>query len=236
MLSLGLVGTTSVFAQEAKEVEKKTEKTETTEKPSTPAPAQEPAKTEAEKTAAPVDAPPPTVPKEVEEKLELARRAVAEAIVAAEDAGLVDTSIDPPPILDILVQGYAIDAKTLKNPAAKKTVWSVSPEVFCGWFTGYNKSLEGLTINPQTELRIINPSAGLKAFYDQRANILNRHIEEVRKAKGPAPAPAVTPAPETKPAAETKPAEEAKPEEKKDEAKPDEAKPEEKKDEAPKNQ
>src|SRR5208337_3732801 len=51
--------------------------------------------------------PPPTVPKEVEEKLEKARLAVAEAIVAAQDAGLVDSSIDPPPILDILIKGYA---------------------------------------------------------------------------------------------------------------------------------
>jgi hypothetical protein len=80
---------------------------------------EEAAKKELEK-AAPVEAPPPTVPKEVEEKLDKARRAVAEAIVAAEDAGLVDTSIDPPPILDILIKGYAIDARTLKNPAAKR--------------------------------------------------------------------------------------------------------------------
>jgi hypothetical protein len=36
----------------------------------------------------------------------------------------------------------------------------------------------------------MNPSAGLKTWYNQRASILNRHIEAVRKAKGPAPAPA----------------------------------------------
>ena len=101
-----------------------------------PAKKEEAAKKEPEKV---VEAPPPTVPKEVEEKLEKARRAVAEAIVAAQDAGLVDTSIDPPPILDILIKGYAIDARTLKNPAAKKTYWAVTPEVFCGWFTGYSK-------------------------------------------------------------------------------------------------
>ncbi len=136
-----------------------------------------------------VEAPPPTVPKEVEEKLEKARLAVAEAIVAAQDAGLVDSSIDPPPILDILIKGYAIDARTLKNPSAKKTFWAVTPEVFCGWFTGYNKTLEGVTINPLTELRIINPSAGLKAWYDQRANMLNKYIDGVRKAKAPAAAP-----------------------------------------------
>ncbi len=137
-----------------------------------------------------VEAPPPTIPKEVQEKLEKARLAVAEAIVAAQDAGLVDSSIDPPPILDILIKGYAIDARTLKNPSAKKTYWAVTPEVFCGWFTGYNKTLEGVTINPQTELRIINPSAGLKDWYDQRANMLNKYIDEVRKAKAPAPKPA----------------------------------------------
>ncbi len=152
-----------------------------------PAKKEEAAKKEPEKV---VEAPPPpTVPKEVEEKLEKARLAVAEAIVAAQDAGLVDSSIDPPPILDILIKGYAIDARTLKNPSAKKTFWTVTPEVFCGWFTGYNKTLEGVTINPLTELRIINPSAGLKAWYDQRANMLNKYIDEVRKAKAPAAAP-----------------------------------------------
>ena len=150
-----------------------------------PAKKEEAAKKEPEKV---VEAPPPTVPKEVEEKLEKARLAVAEAIVAAQDAGLVDSSIDPPPILDILIKGYAIDARMLKNPSAKKTFWAVTPEVFCGWFTGYNKTLEGVTINPMNDLRIINPSAGLKAWYDQRANMLNKYIDEVRKAKGPAAA------------------------------------------------
>jgi len=151
-----------------------------------PAKKEEAAKKEPEKV---VEAPPPTVPKEVEEKLEKARLAVAEAIVAAQDAGLVDSSIDPPPILDILIRGYAIDARTLKNPSAKKTFWAVTPEVFCGWFTGYNKTLEGVNINPMNDLRLINPSAGLKAWYDQRANMLNKYIDEVRKAKGPAVAP-----------------------------------------------
>jgi hypothetical protein len=151
-----------------------------------PAKKEEAAKKEPEKV---VETPPPTVPKEVEEKLEKARLAVAEAIVAAQDAGLVDSSIDPPPILDILIKGYAIDARTLKNPSAKKTFWAVTPEVFCGWFTGYNKTLEGVTINPMNDLRIINPSAGLKAWYDQRANMLNKYIDEVRKAKGQTAAP-----------------------------------------------
>ena len=141
----------------------------------------EAAKKEPQKSA---EAPPPSIPKGVEEKLDKARRAVAEAIVAAQDAGLVDTSIDPPPILDILIKGYALDARTLKDPGAKKNgVWSVTPEVFCGWFTGYNKTLEGVTINPMNDLRIVSPNAGLKVWYDQRANMLNKYIDEVRKAK-----------------------------------------------------
>ena len=82
-----------------------------------PAKKEEAAKKEPEKY---VEAPPPTVPKEVEEKLEKARRAVAEAIVAAEDAGLVDSSIDPPPILDILIKGYAIDAPRSRTPVPRK--------------------------------------------------------------------------------------------------------------------
>jgi hypothetical protein len=158
-------------AEAPKKEEAKSEQTKPTEA----------AKKEAEK---PQELPAPTIPKAVEEKLEAARRAVAEAIVAAQDAGLVDSSIDPPPILDILIKGYAWDARTLKDPSAKKTYWAVTPEVFCGWFTSYGKQPEGVTINPQTDIRIVPPSAGLKAWYDQRANMLNRHIEEVRKAKG----------------------------------------------------
>ena len=189
VLTLGLVPTAAGLAQETKkepprkgmmkvsDAPKPEAKTETKAEP---AKKPEATKKEPEK---PVETPAPTIPKAVEEKLEKARHAVAEAIVAAQDAGLVDTSIDPPPILDILIKGYAFDAKTLKNPAAKKTYWAVSPEVFCGWFTGYGK-LDGTTINPQLDIRIMNPSAGLKAWYDQRANILNKHIEEVRKAKG----------------------------------------------------
>ncbi|MBV8310836.1 MAG: hypothetical protein JO344_10655 [Planctomycetaceae bacterium] len=171
----------------AQEVKKETAPAPKQEAPKTDAAKKDEAKGEPAKKV--VEAPPPTVPKEVEEKLEKARLAVAEAIVAAQDAGLVDSSIDPPPILDILIKGYAIDARTLKNPSAKKTFWAVTPEVFCGWFTGYNKTLEGVTINPMNDLRIINPSAGLKAWYDQRANMLNKYIDEVRKAKGQTAAP-----------------------------------------------
>ena len=47
---------------------------------------------------------------------------MAEAIVAAQDAGLVETSIDPPPILDILITGRATDLRTLKNTTAQEAV------------------------------------------------------------------------------------------------------------------
>ena len=161
-------------------------------------------------------------------KIEAARHAVAEAIVAAQDAGLVETSIDPPPILDILVQGYAIDARTLKNTAGKKP-FPVSPEVFGAWFTGYGK-LDG--INYQTDVRIVNPSAGLKTWFDQRASILNRHIEAVRKANGTA-APKAEEKKEEPKAEEKK--EEAKTEAPKEEPKAEEKK-EETKTEAPKEE
>src|SRR5262249_61767790 len=71
-------------------------------------------KPEAKKAEAPPAAALPPIPPEVEAKLEAARRAVAEAIVAAQDAGLVQTTIDPPPILDILVTGRATDRQPLK--------------------------------------------------------------------------------------------------------------------------
>ena len=57
--------------------------------------------------------------------------AVAEAIVAAQDAGLVKTGINPPPIFDILITGRANDESTLKARTG------VSPEVLGAWFTGY---------------------------------------------------------------------------------------------------
>jgi hypothetical protein len=174
-----------------------------------------------EKEAAPqaTEPPLPPIPKEVQEKLEAARKAVAEAIVAAQDAGLVETSIDPPPILDILITGRAIDGRTLKNASAKKP-YGVSPEVFAAWFTNY--PAPGFeSVDYVKDVRIMNPSAGLKTFFEQRATIMRNAIAEVRRAKG-------------QPATTTP----AKPAEKKDEAKPaekkDEAKPAEKKDEAKK--
>ena len=135
----------------------------------------ETAKVEPAKPAA--EAPLPSIPPEVQEKLEAARRAVAEAIVAAQDAGLVETSIDPPPILDILVTGRATDLRDLKASPRK----GVSPEVFAAWFTGYNKPVEG--VKAETDVRIVTPSKGLKAYYDQRANLINQQIDAVRQAK-----------------------------------------------------
>ena len=182
-----------------------------TQKPAEPA--KEPAKPAepAKKEEAPqaTEPPLPPIPKEVQDKIDAARRAVAEAIVAAQDAGLVETSIDPPPILDILITGRATDARTLKNASAKKP-YAVSPEVFAAWFTGYGApGFEN--IDYAKDVRIVHPSGGLKAYFDQRAAILRNLIAEVRKAKGPQPA-AAKPA-ETKPAektAETKPAEKKK--------------------------
>jgi hypothetical protein len=207
-LVLGLSEIPRLFAQEAPKQD--TPKTEApkveTPKPESATPATP--KTDATKAdAAPAaDAPLPDIPPEVEAKLEAARRAVAEAIVAAQDAGLVQTTVDPPPILDILVNGRAIDERAVKARTG------VSPEVFGAWFTGYGK-LEGFTA--QKDVRIVQPTPGLKQLYDQRANILNRHIEAVRKAKGPAPAPKAE-------------------EPKKEEAKPEAPKAEEPKPEAPK--
>jgi hypothetical protein len=147
-----------------------------------PAKKDESAKTEPPKATEP---PLPPIPPEVQAKIEAARKAVAEAIVAAQDAGLVETSIDPPPILDILITGRATDLRTLKNTTAKKP-YAVSPEVFGAWFTGYGKKdLE--TINYAEDVRIINPSAGLKQWYDTRARILEQYIQDIRKAKGSAP-------------------------------------------------
>ncbi len=145
----------------------------------------------------------PPIPKEVEEKLAAARRAVAEAIVAAQDAGLVETSIDPPPILDILITGRATDARTLKNPAKKKPYYGVSPEVFAAWFTGYQApGFEN--IDHVKEVRIVFPSDGLKAYFDQRAVIFREAIAEVRKAKGQSPAAKTAETkPTEKPAAKT---------------------------------
>jgi hypothetical protein len=163
----------------------------------------EPAKDKEKKEEPPkaTEAPLPPIPKEVQAKIDAARRAVAEAIVAAQDAGLVETSIDPPPILDILVTGRATDARTIKGPSAKKP-YAVSPEVFAAWFTGY--SAPGFeNVEYQKDIRIIFPSNGLKAYFDQRAAILRNEIAEVRKAKGQPAAKPAEKKEETKPADNT---------------------------------
>ena len=190
VLAIGVTWVGPLFAQadakkdaqppkaEAPAATKETAKTDATK--TEPAKKEESAKTEAPKATEP---PLPPIPPEVQAKIDAARKAVAEAIVAAQDAGLVETSIDPPPILDILITGRATDLRTLKNTTAKKP-YAVSPEVFGAWFTGYGK-LEG--INYADDVRIINPSAGLKQWYDTRARILEQYIQEIRKAKGPAP-------------------------------------------------
>jgi hypothetical protein len=212
VLGLGIMQLHASFGQDQKK-EAAPAKSGGTEKaappakePSKPAaPAQEKKEEKAKEKEAPsqaTEAPLPAIPKEVQEKLEAARKAVAEAIVAAQDAGLVETSIDPPPILDILITGRATDARILKNASAKKP-YGLSPEVFAAWYTGFNAS--GFdNIDLAKDIRIVNPSAGLKSFFDQRAAILRNAIAEVRKAKGQ---PATTKPAETK--AEPKPAEKA---------------------------
>jgi hypothetical protein len=190
VLALGLTRVDETRAQGEAKKETQPPKAETAPKDATKtdsAKAEPAKKDETPKAEAPPASEPPlpSIPPEVQAKIDAARKAVAEAIVAAQDAGLVETSIDPPPILDILITGRATDSRTLKNTTAKKP-YAVSPEVFGAWFTGYGK-LEG--INYAEDVRIINPSAGLKLWYDQRARILEQYIQEIRKAKGPAPTP-----------------------------------------------
>ncbi|GAC1475340.1 MAG: hypothetical protein NVSMB9_27640 [Isosphaeraceae bacterium] len=220
-LLLGLTGARYLFAQ----VEKTTVKKEETRKDETKkeepkkeeTKKDEPKKEESKKEETKKDEPLPPIPPWVEAKLQAARRAVAEAIVAAQDAGLVKTSIDPPPILDILITGRATDESTLKAHTG------VSPEVFGAWFTGYGKT-EGIVA--QNDVRITQPSAGLKTLYEQRASFLNREIEAVRKANGT-----------SKPKDEPKKDEPKKDESKKDESKKDESKKDEpKKDETKKDE
>ena len=54
--------------------------------------------------------------------------------------------------------------------------------MFAAWFTGYgNKNIEG--VKAESDVRIVPPAKGLKTYYDQRSNLMNRHIDAVRKAK-----------------------------------------------------
>ena len=207
VLAVGLTRVDRLFAQGDAKKDAQPPKAEATDKQAAKTDSsktQPDAKKEETKKEAPkAPEPPPLkeIPPEVQAKLEAARKAVAEAIVAAQDAGLVETSIDPPPILDILINSRATDARTLKNTAAKKP-YTVSPEVFGAWFTGYGK-LEG--VNYVDDVRIVNPSQGLKQWYDDRARFLEQYIQEIRKTR-PAPAPKKD---ETKPA-EAKKSEEPK--------------------------
>jgi hypothetical protein len=208
-LVLGLAGTARVFAQDEKKDAPKAEDAPKADAPKADAPKADAPKAETPKadTATPEPAKELPIPKEVEEKLEAARRAVAEAIVAAEDAGLVKTSIDPPPILDILITGRAADEKALKDQTG------VSPEVFGAWYTGFGKTA-GITATK--DVRIVPPSKGLTDWYKQRAEVLSRHIKAVRDAKGPS----AKKDDEAKPKDEPKKDDEAK----KDEPKKDESK------------
>jgi hypothetical protein len=199
-------------------------------KPAADAPAGDAAKADAKaEPAAPAPPPLKPVPPEVEAKLEAARRAVAEAIVAAQDAGLVDTAITPPPILDILILGQANDRAVLQakldqlkaDPNADPEA-GLSPEVFGAWFS-MQGSLPGVDL--QKNVRIVAPSAGLLEWYGKRAEILNRHIAEVRKAMGTPEAPKEEAKPAETPKEEAKPAETPKEEAKPAEAPKEEAKP-----------
>ncbi len=188
VLALGITRADRLFAQGEAKKDAQTPKTEPTAKeaPKTDtakgdATKKEQTPTEASKV---VEPPLPPIPPEVMAKIEAARKAVAEAIVAAQDAGLVDTSIDPPPILDILIDGRAIDGRILKSTTAKKP-YGLSIEAFGAWFTGWGK-LEG--VNYIEDVKIVSPSNGLKRFYDERARIFGQLIQDIRKAKGPAPA------------------------------------------------
>ena len=189
------------------------------------APATAPAAAEPKKV---VEAPLKPITPEVEAKLEAARKAVAELVVAAEDAGLVETSINQPPILDLLITGRATDLRELKKAAADRI--GVSPEVFCAWFTGQGKAkdaLGGLEIKPQNDVRIIQPAKGLSDWYEKRANILNTYVAQARSTKAAETAKKVEEAKAAeaaaKKAAEPKKAEAPKAEVKKEEPKKAEA-------------
>lgn len=145
-----------------------------------PAPAAEPAK--AQEPAAATETPtPPPIPPEVQTKLEAARKAVAEAIAAAEKAGLVQTTIDPPPILEILVTGRADDKTPLSAALGKPDLRvGVSPEVFGAWYTGFGK-LDGIVL--EKNVWIYQPSRGLKDLFDQRAASMAPYLDAARDRK-----------------------------------------------------
>ena len=121
----------------------------------------------------------PAVPKDVQDRINEAWDAIAAMILTAQDAGLVKTSIDPPPVLDILIDGKADDETVLLAGVGKPNgpTVAVSPEVFGAWFTGYGKTPGVVAVD---QVRITPPSAGLKEWYDRRAQLLTSHIEAVK--------------------------------------------------------
>lgn len=102
----------------------------------------------------------------------------------------------------------------------------VSPEVFGAWFSGYGKKEANPSLIPQDEVRIFQPSKGLKKLYDQKATVFNSLLEAARKAQAEPVKPKEEAKPE--PAKEEKPKDE-KPAEEKKEDKPKEAAPKEEK-------
>ena len=132
--------------------------------------------------AKPAEPPLPPIPPEVQAKIDAARKAVAEMIVYAQDAGLIESSIDPPPILDLLIDGRVTDARTLKAPKQPGLPYGVSPEVFGAWFTGYGKMNE---INYVEDVRIRRPIDGLKQWYDQREDSRAVHSGNPKNQAGP---------------------------------------------------
>ncbi len=215
-LLLGLSAAGLVAQDDAKKDQAKTE-----------AKKDEPKKEEAKKEAPKGDPPLPAIPPEVEAKRVAALKAVAELIVAAQDAGLIETTIDPPPILDVLITGRALDARVLKGKSDASPEVGLNPETFGAWFTGQGK-MDGVTA--EKNVRIMQPSKGLQDWYDRRSELLKKHIAEIRKTK---PEPAA--AKDEPKKDEVKKDEPKKDEPKKDEPKKDEVKKDEpKKDEAPK--
>jgi hypothetical protein len=218
-LTLSVTGAQLLFAQDAKKAETKpadapAAKPDAAKPADAPAPkadAAKPAETKPAET--PKDEAPKPVPPEVQKKIDAAWKAIAEAVVAAEDAGLVQTSIKPPPILDILITGRATDETALKSRQG------VSPEVFGAWFTGFGKS--EMNLSPENDVKIVPPSLGLKTWYDQRSTLLTREMDAIRKTK---PAPAAEAKKEEPKKAEPKKEEIKKEETKKEEVKKEETK------------
>ena len=63
----------------------------------------------------------------------------------------------------------------LKAPKPPGMPYGLTPEVFGAWFTGYGKMDE---INYKDDVRVMQPSQGLKQFYDQRAGFWNSTLEK----------------------------------------------------------